>query len=78
MNLRLQITTRPQAQPHIEDYLSEWLPGVTWTLTRQTEDSRSWLLTLFADPCSDPIERAVHALTISNWVIAITFFSSHE
>ncbi len=78
MNLLLQITTRPQAQPHIECYLREWLPGVKWTLIRQTEDGRSWLLTLLANSCSDPIEKTVRALTLSNWVIAMAFFSSHE
>lgn len=78
MNLLLQITTRPQTQPYIECYLSEWLPGVKWTLIRQTDDGRSWLLTLLANPCSDPVEKAVNALVLSNWVIAMAFLSSHE
>ena len=73
MNLLLQITTHPQAKPDIERCLAEWMSGVTWTLTRQAEDGRLWLLTFSADPCSDPIQKIVRALMISSWVIGIAF-----
>lgn len=73
MNLLLQITTHPQLKPHIEHCLAEWLSGVKWTLTRQAVDGRLWLLTLSADPCSDPIQKMVRALMISHWVIGMAF-----
>jgi hypothetical protein len=75
MNLLLQITCHPQAEPHIKCCLLECSPALEWTLARQAEDSRLWLLTLSADPCGDPIQKIIQALMINNWVIGVAFSS---